>query len=65
MDADQIEVVNRGEALLLRARVMAYRIKERVCGVMARHGLPVPQRPAIPSKQEARWREGAARTLLS
>jgi hypothetical protein len=65
MDADQIEVVNRGEALLLRARAMAYRIKERVWGVMARHGLSVPQRPAVPSELGTRRREGAARAPFS
>ncbi len=44
MDADPIEVVNQGEVLLLRARAMAHRIKARVGSVLARHGLPVPQR---------------------
>jgi hypothetical protein len=45
MDADTIEVVNQGEVLLLRARAMAHRIKAQVGSVLARHSLPVLQRP--------------------
>ncbi len=59
MDRDQIEAVNCRESLLLRARAVARRIRERVWRVMDRHGLPPPHSPAVPSQQEPR--ETAAR----
>jgi hypothetical protein len=45
VDNRQVEVINTGEELLLRARVVARQIEERVRRAMEGHGLPPPHTP--------------------
>ena len=46
VDDRQVEVINTGEELLVRARAIARQIEERVWRAMDGHGLPRP--PARP-----------------
>jgi phosphoribosyl-dephospho-CoA transferase len=47
-EAQQVEVINTGEELLLKARATARKIKERVWQVMDEHPLGKPHAPAPP-----------------
>jgi hypothetical protein len=44
-EAQQIEVINTGEELLLKARTTARQIERRVWQAMDEHGLGAPHRP--------------------
>jgi hypothetical protein len=45
VDNREVEVINTGEELLLRAKVVARQIEERVWRAMEGHDLPPPHTP--------------------
>ncbi len=47
-EAQQVEVINTGEELLLKARAAARKIEERVWHVMEEHALGSPHRAQPP-----------------